>query len=58
MMKDSLIHFNDGQLIVFGFLLFVVVFFGVLVWTFLIQKSKFYENLSHIPLVDGEDHGQ
>ena len=58
MMKDSLIHFNDGNLIVFGFLLFVIVFFGVLVWTFLIQKSNFYENLSHLPLVNGEDHGQ
>lgn len=58
MMKDSLIHFNDGQLIVFGFLLFVFVFFGVLVWTLLIQKSKFYENLSQLPLVNGEDHGQ
>lgn len=58
MMKDKLIHFTDSNLIVFGFILFMSVFLGTLIWTLFIQEEKFYDKLSTLPLKGGDKNGQ
>ncbi len=55
MYKHAFANFTDGHLIALGFLLFLVTFLGVLVWTLFIQEESFYEELSRIPLSRGED---
>lgn len=50
MLRSSFAYFNEGGLIAFGFVLFLVVFLGVFIWTFLIQEKSFYQQLSTQPL--------
>lgn len=58
MFKQIFSNFTDSHLIALGFILFMGTFIGALVWTVFIQKKSFYEDLSHKPLVSGEDYGQ
>lgn len=57
MYKQIFANFNDGHLIIFGFMLFMVTFLGALMWTLLIQKKSFYDELAQKPLVNGESNG-
>ena len=50
MFKQIFLNFTDIHLIVLGFMLFMFTFLGVLVWTLLIQKKSFYDELSQKPL--------
>lgn len=61
MFKQVFANFTDSHLIVLGFILFMVTFLGALIWTLLVQKKSFYDELSLKPLssaIKGEDHGQ
>lgn len=57
MFKETFLNFSDAYLITFGFFLFMGTFLGALVWTLLIQKKSFYDELGHLPLRKGEDNG-
>lgn len=50
MFKAVFQNFSDGNLIAFGFVLFMGTFLGSLIWTLFIQKKSFYNELSRIPL--------
>lgn len=54
--KQIFANFTDGHLIIIGFTLFVLTFLGALVWTFLVQRKSFYEQLAQKPLISGEDY--
>lgn len=55
MFKQVFLNFTDTHLIVLGFILFISTFIGALVWTILIQKKEFYDQLSVQPLNGGEN---
>lgn len=55
MLRQAFVNFNESNLIVFGFLLFILTFVGALIWTFFIQKKSFYKDLSSMPLMNGEE---
>lgn len=55
MFKQVFLNFNDGHLIVLGFLLFIGTFLGSFIWTLFVQKKEFYQELSLLPLRK-EDH--
>lgn len=50
MKKEALSHFTQPDLILFGFILFVVCFLGVCVWVNLKSRQGIYKNLEKIPL--------
>lgn len=50
MFKQIFLNFNDAHLMVLGFLLFMGTFLGALIWTLLVQKKSFYDELSRMPL--------
>lgn len=54
MYKSAFANFSDAYLVALGFILFMSVFLGALVWTIIIQKKSFYEKLSHLPIYDGD----
>lgn len=58
MFKSTFANFSDGNLIAFGFILFMLTFVGAFIWTVIIQKKSFYTQISHLPLQDGEDHAE
>lgn len=55
MFKSVFVNFNEGNLIVFGFFLFLAVFLGSLIWTFTVQQKSFYNEMSRIPLKDSRE---
>lgn len=57
MYKQIFANFNDGHLIIVGFMLFMTTFLGALVWTLLIQKKSFYDELAQKPLLGGDTNG-
>lgn len=57
MLRSSFAYFNEGNLMAFGFVLFLLVFLGVFIWTFLVQDKKFYEQLSAQPLKADDQRG-
>lgn len=58
MYKQAFLNFTDAHLIILGFVLFMGTFLGVLIWTLFVQKKSFYDELSHKPLISGEDYGK
>ncbi len=54
MFKQVFLYFSDSNIIVLGFVLFLMTFLGALIWTFLVQDKAFYQNLSLKPLEDGD----
>ena len=54
MFKQVFANFTDTQLAVSGFMIFLVVFLGALVWTLFIQDKAFYDELGMQPLKNGE----
>lgn len=58
MFKQVFSNFTDGHLIVIGFILFMGTFLGALIWTLLVQKKSFYDELERKPLINGKDYGQ
>ena len=58
MFKNVFLHFDDTNLIVLGFILFMGTFLGALFWTLIVQKKSFYTELSLLPLKKGNDHGR
>lgn len=58
MYKEALSYFTETYWIIIGFLLFVGTFIGTLVWTLFVQKKEFYDQLSEIPLKEGNSNGR
>lgn len=56
MFKQVFSNFDDGHLIALGFVLFMGVFLGSLIWTLLVQKKSFYDQLSLLPLNKGDEN--
>jgi cbb3-type cytochrome oxidase subunit 3 len=54
MYKEAFTNFTDSHLVALGFVLFMGVFLGALIWTLGVQKKSFYEKLSQMPLEKGE----
>lgn len=50
MLRQAFTYFNEAHLTVIGFMLFLLTFLGVLIWTFLVQEKSFYQRLSMQPL--------
>lgn len=57
MYKQIFANFNDGHLIIVGFMLFMITFIGTLVWTLFVQKKSFYDELAQKPLLGGDANG-
>jgi hypothetical protein len=57
MYKSVFLGFTDSNLIVLGFLLFMITFLGAFIWTIFIQEKSFYNQLAALPLQEGEHHG-
>lgn len=55
MLRQAFLNFNQTDLIIFGFILFMLTFLGAFVWTFLIQEKSFYKDLSQLPLFNGDE---
>lgn len=58
MLSKIFTQFNDTQLAVAGFLIFLVTFLSVLTWTVFVQKKSFYDELSLKPLANGDKNGK
>lgn len=58
MFKQVFSNFTDSHLIVIGFILFMGTFLGAMIWTLLVQKKSFYDELERKPLINGKDYGQ
>ena len=56
MFKEIFYNFNDTELAITGFMIFLAVFLGSLVWTLFVQDKSFYRELSLQPLENGDDH--
>lgn len=56
MFKQAFANFTDTHLAVTGFMLFILVFLGVLTWTLFIQKNNYYTKLSELPLEKGKEN--
>ncbi|AGH95440.1 hypothetical protein [Pseudobdellovibrio exovorus] len=56
MLRQAFAYFSDAHLTVLGFLLFFGTFLGVLIWTFMVQETSFYQQLSMQPLKDGGEN--
>jgi len=52
MKKDALSLFNQPELILLAFLLFLFSFLGIVVWTYHKSNKKKFEQASRIPLED------
>lgn len=50
MLKQGFEHFSDINLIVAGFILFMLTFLGVFLWTYMIREKNFYRRLASKPL--------
>ncbi len=55
MFKQAFLYFTDAKLTAMGLVLFMSVFLGVFIWTFLIQKNEHYEKLKQIPFKKGDE---
>jgi len=56
--KQIFANFTDSDLIILGFVLFMVTFLGALVWILFVQKKSFYDERAQQPLISGEDYGK
>ncbi len=58
MFKSAFMNFSDSYLIALGFVLFMGTFLGALIWTIYVQKKSFYDEISRMPLRDGDKNGK
>ncbi len=58
MKKQILAQFNNPDLILLAFLLFLVTFIGVVFWTFRKSGRGHYQKMSQAPLKDNGNGGQ
>ncbi|MGZ3691322.1 MAG: hypothetical protein ACXVAX_07450 [Pseudobdellovibrio sp.] len=56
MYKEIFLNFTDTELAIAGFMIFLSVFLGALVWTLFVQDKSFYGELSLQPLENGDEH--
>ncbi len=54
MTKQWLAHFSDINLALIAFMMFLVFFVVMIVWTFRSNAKGYYQNVSELPLKDGD----
>ena len=58
MFKQVFAQFSDTEMAISGFLIFIFTFLAVIIWTLLLQKKEFYDQLSMMPLKNGDQSGK
>lgn len=58
MFKQAFANFNNSDLIVLGFMLFLFTFLGVMIWTLFVRHKDFYRELSLVPMRKDEREGE
>ena len=55
MKKEALSHFNNPDLVLFGFMLFFFTFIAVLFWVYRKSSGVEYAKLAQLPLLDEDN---